>query len=71
MKKNIIPRFYSSIIARQENDSSGGKPGDVWTITPNAYGGNCNGYNQRTGENYYIFKEHLRNPAFFTFLSVN
>lgn len=69
-KKNVIPRHYNIIIARQERETSGGKPGDEWAITPNIYGGNCTGENQRTGERYYIFKEHLKNPAFYTILHI-
>lgn len=72
MKKNnnVIPRNFKKIIARQEMETSGGQAGDVWTITPNENGGNCHGENQRTGQSYYIFKDHLRMAAFYTFLSI-
>ena len=67
---NVIPRYYNIIIARQEKETSGGKPGDVWAISKNIYGSNCTGENQRTGETFYIFKDLLRNPDFFTILRI-
>lgn len=67
---NIIPRNFKKIIARQETETSGGKPGDVWTITPNENGGNCHGVNQRTGAAFYVFKAHLRIPQLYTFISI-
>jgi len=70
MKNNRIPRNFNQIKAVNNLETSGGRPGDVFEITRNTYGGNLHGTNTRTGESFYIFISHLRIPEAWTILEI-
>ena len=65
---NRIPRQFNRIVAKQLQETSGGKSGDIWHVYRNLNG--LLGLNTRTGKYFYMFASHLRMREFYEFVSV-
>lgn len=67
MKRNVIPRNFKRMTARQMTGSSGGAAGDYWII----YRDNgLHGVNLTTNKQYYIFADHLRVPELWQIVNI-